>query len=129
VIRALRIFLLICLVTPAGLSAAPRSLQEDCVICGHACCCPEMCAPKIAELKALKKAQSCGSASATCRFGVDESHEARLEVTQVPAPVRALAWVGRPVLPERSEPVLQGRFTRTKTIQMPPPTPPPRFAA
>jgi hypothetical protein len=32
---------------------------EDCVICGHACCCPEICAPKIKELKGKKAPSHC----------------------------------------------------------------------
>jgi hypothetical protein len=44
---------------PIQSQSAPQK-QEDCVICGHACCCPEMCAPKIKELKKKKAHSHCG---------------------------------------------------------------------
>ena len=48
----LRLFLVVSLLIPSGpVNAFSQKPSEDCVICGHACCCPEMCKPMIKKMK------------------------------------------------------------------------------
>lgn len=35
-----------------------QALPEDCAVCGHACCCPEMCKPLIKKMKACDQPDS-----------------------------------------------------------------------
>jgi hypothetical protein len=48
---------------PANVSAGLQ--RPDCPICGHVCCCPEMCASK---LNAAKKTALCRDSSSPCRL-------------------------------------------------------------
>lgn len=47
--RALTRFLILALFAPLAFPVAPRAfrppLDPDCPVCGHACCCPELCRP------------------------------------------------------------------------------------
>jgi hypothetical protein len=57
------LFLATSLPIQAKTESAPASV--DCHMCGHACCCPEVCA---AELKAQREAQSCDQPETACRI-------------------------------------------------------------
>jgi hypothetical protein len=61
--------------------AAQFQQQEDCVVCGHACCCPEMCKPLIKKIKPeaashcstqqsrkRSKIESCDQPNSICRL-------------------------------------------------------------
>lgn len=61
--------------------AAQFQQQEDCVVCGHACCCPEMCKPLINKMKVdaashcsmqqsrkQLKVESCDQLNSICRL-------------------------------------------------------------
>lgn len=70
-----RLFLIISILVPAApLKSVAQKLPENCIICGHACCCPEMCAPKIKKMKeeanhnSHKNLKGCASSSETCRL-------------------------------------------------------------
>lgn len=57
--RYIRFIAIISLLIPAGpTSAYAQKAPQDCVVCGHACCCPDVCAPKILEM--IKKDRLCG---------------------------------------------------------------------
>src|SRR5262245_49740096 len=44
----------------------PQKPPEDCIICGHACCCPEVCAPKLKAMK-KKKVMACHLPDSICK--------------------------------------------------------------
>jgi hypothetical protein len=67
----LRLFLIFSLLVPMGpINSFAQKPPQDCPICGHVCCCPEMCAPKIKELKDKQSHQAarCYQDMASCRL-------------------------------------------------------------
>ncbi len=72
----LRLFLVFSLLVPTGpVNAFSQKPSEECAICGHVCCCPEMCAPKIKELKEKQsRAHSgCDQGFSKCRLQSSET--------------------------------------------------------
>lgn len=65
----LRFLLILSILLPsAPLRASVMKPAEDCPICGHVCCCPEICALKIREMRSVK---SCSSNS--CKMSAGNS--------------------------------------------------------
>jgi len=59
----LRLFFIFALLVPAGpINGFVHKPPADCPICGHVCCCPEMCALK------LKGMRSCANDLSTCKI-------------------------------------------------------------
>ncbi len=49
------------ILSPISSGASIQKPPEDCLVCGHACCCPEVCAPLIKKMKEAKAAKHCGA--------------------------------------------------------------------
>jgi hypothetical protein len=61
-------WLLVAALVAAGMPpAVPPAAPPDCVLCGHACCCPELCARK----RAARAAESCDRSETSCRLEKD----------------------------------------------------------
>ncbi len=77
-----RLLLIFSLLVPAApINSSAQKLPEDCVVCGHACCCPEMCKPLIKKMKEdaashcsmqrsqkQSKVESCDQPNSICRL-------------------------------------------------------------
>lgn len=49
------------LLSSVRVGAAVQKPPEDCLVCGHACCCPDVCAPLIKKMNKEKAAKHCGT--------------------------------------------------------------------
>ena len=128
-----------------SLPSAPlmaQSRKEDCPICGHACCCPDVCAPLIKEMKKKKamsccasmnsshrknELQGCDSPFSTCRMGSSNSSPAMFnnESIQPPPPSEFAKIKGANPL-EGAYRVFSNEFLDSGLCFLDPPTPPPR---
>ncbi len=78
----LALFLFVSLIMPTGpVNASPQKISEDCTICGHVCCCPEICKPliekrkkeaashcSVAPEKKQAKAELCDQSASSCQI-------------------------------------------------------------
>lgn len=65
------ILLILSLMAPDGAAFTPPPPAKDCVMCGHACCCPDECASALEELKAKQRAvsgSSCDVKATDCQL-------------------------------------------------------------
>ena len=124
---AFRLGLILFIAIPADLSATIKGAPQDCVICGHACCCPEMCAPKIAELKARERAArlSICEREAACRIDAADNAPARLSKGEFQLPPRDVIRTAR-AIDQESDPFILNQRVFRPFPKPSPPVPPPR---
>lgn len=123
----------------AGSATQPK--QIDCPICGHICCCPEICAPKIKELKKkrgllhcpvtsdrpVKMKQGCDQPVTICRFKSTDPIPAMILQERAVINLRTVIWTGaKPENATESRSPLEADFLVSPANFQEPPTPPPR---
>jgi hypothetical protein len=80
-----RFLLLFTLLAPPPSAPLKAAVPQDCAICGHACCCPEMCKPLIEKAKT-----SCHNETAACQMDrkEDAAQLALMETSSKAVPFR-----------------------------------------
>ncbi len=131
------LFLAVMLAVPAHAGgAAPKKQPADCAVCGHVCCCPDVCAKIIKNRKSAAPSSGadapaqdpCGVSEAQCRLGPLEGNPAFLREAGRPAePLRGPTLAVRPVKADLSRFTDGCPFLPYRNIFSPVPVPPPRF--
>lgn len=123
---------------------ASRQKVEDCSICGHVCCCPEICASKIKEVKKKEApshcsvehsehsdAKGCNQPVSICRITSKEPFAALLleEKTVLINPRAGILGSVRPDNRDNSQSFLEAKSFLLFPCFHETPTPPPRLNA
>jgi hypothetical protein len=120
------LFLFSLAMPPVPVRAAQSNETEICLMCGHVCCCPEVCAAKKIELQ--KKAAGCDMKSAQCRIQPEAPTGLMNSKQEASNPSPQMVLLGRAALMSRfsGQTIFDPPYFQSFSTPFEIPTPPPR---